>query len=1118
MDENDTLFEYFLENNSDFENLEEIEFTEAYLEQLINSEESILLNAETDNSTLIQQILDIQVNEQESNIFHPGSFIQAHKIIQNQEKNEYSSSSDDEIENKNINIEPNLENKMHIIDETLSNIPLSTLGTWQIDANIATDFFNNKVSLGVCMSHFNYDQKNHINQTKQLRKTEKSIVHRRRCLFCGLNFCFFSRGKNCRQHSWNIFNKNIQVACNGQFSCNALAACLDIAKLADEDFLDPRYICCKCFEINGGHIHQKSGSGKPKFNCKTTGLHDEDNNKILITIANWLLHVVENNDNDKKEIVIKHILNSTLDCLQEFLLKKNKNENTNENTNKNNKKLPSLFIFQILLKINKIPNTYSIDSIQPDISNEKWSEIGKILANKIWKSRKEINQNKIEIQNPTSLENYYSAFPIFLTNFFESLIKEIFEKKLYLSNIKLKSRKNPLKLLNNQKILKIVTFMVSILVGITFPKLRVWFTQILASLSRKTKLNQQFRRLLSTLQISGHTDGQERRLEKVRMKSVDPCLRLKKEENIWNLAIIDNIDFKETTFRYGNIFDTVRNSSHATLRMIFQHQIPFNINEFRNEENEISSPLELFGMNKKIRDTLDIFDNVLDELLNVKIISQEAINYNTNFDMNTVHEKILNYIEYGCEINPPNVVILEPGGNPSSDEGIFESIQMYKNDLKLKDDEYIDVVADEAIFRRLIKLMDKWPQLRPILGQWHTSKDMCSALIVLFSSYGIFDLASLLGVKFLEKLESVVDYRSTVRVLELIWTAWAGIFKAHRIGIRVGNYNLQKSALAAFSGLFASAGKSRYASSVCHFFNILTKFPQLENKLRCVASIKINDDEKRKGHYFAYDEALETFGVKFIKQNITGDVINIENLKNQIKSVQNERDRIGILLSEYLDDPTVSTGNRAINQRYDAMWNLVKTLLQEFECTNETFLNNDMWKNIYREQLTVEGVIRLKNCFPDGIIRMRAIYYEDVLKTRPIQTGRSKLGVRKLKILTFQKELKEAKKKTTQNSELQLQSQLNLETPSTQILPIRNEEQNIHIINEANNIELPITRKRKRVANSEEEKLLEPLILSYNEPTNEEFKEILNTLSEEWDLSRVKQYVKYRRKKILENI
>ncbi|RIA87430.1 hypothetical protein C1645_827802 [Glomus cerebriforme] len=262
--------------------------------------------------------------------------------------------------------------------------------------------------------------------------------------------------------------------------------------------------------------------------------------------------------------------------------------------------------------------------------------------------------------------------------------------------------------------------------------------------------------------------------------------------------------------------------------------------------------------------------------------------------MAVVHEKILNHVKYGCKVDSPNVVILESGGVPSSDE-------------------------------------DNWPQLRPILGQWHTSKDMCSVLIVLFSSYDIFNLANFLGVKFLEKLESVVDYRSTVRVLELIWTSVA-------LAI-LGNYDLQKNALAAFGGLFASAAKTRYASSVCHFI--------------------------------------------------------------------------------------ASTGNHAINQRYDTMWNLVNILLQEFDKTNESFLNNDMWKNVYRTQLTVEGVTRLKNCFPDGVIRMRAIYYEDVLKTRSIQPGRSKLGVPKLKILTFQKELKEAakNKKTTERTQT-LDSQL----------------------------------------------------------------------------------------------
>jgi len=41
---------------------------------------------------------------------------------------------------------------------------------------------------------------------------------------------------------------------------------------------------------------------------------------------------------------------------------------------------------------------------------------------------------------------------------------------------------------------------------------------------------------------------------------------------------------------------------------------------------------------------------------------------------------------------------------------------------------------------------------------------------------------------------------------------------------------------------------------------------------------------------------------------------------------------------------------------------------------------------------------------------MQIIYYEDVLKTRSIQLERSKLGISKLRISNFQKELKEIKK------------------------------------------------------------------------------------------------------------
>ncbi|CAG8555367.1 19774_t:CDS:2 [Racocetra fulgida] len=42
-----------------------------------------------------------------------------------------------------------------------------------------------------------------------------------------------------------------------------------------------------------------------------------------------------------------------------------------------------------------------------------------------------------------------------------------------------------------------------------------------------------------------------------------------------------------------------------------------------------------------------------------------------------IHQKILTFIPKGCFIDPPNIVILEAGGMPNDDEGIFESCEMY---------------------------------------------------------------------------------------------------------------------------------------------------------------------------------------------------------------------------------------------------------------------------------------------------------------------------------------------------------------------------------------------------------------------------------------------------------
>ena len=120
---------------------------------------------------------------------------------------------------------------------------------------------------------------------------------------------------------------------------------------------------------------------------------------------------------------------------------------------------------------------------------------------------------------------------------------------------------------------------------------------------------------------------------------------------------------------------------------------------------------------------------------------------------------------------------------------------MYLQDLGQN---VIDLACDEAIFRRTKTYNDRNLTCRFILGQWHTSEAMAGALITAFSGYGFYNIATALGVRFLEALEKNVDYRATSCVLELIWVA-VGIsinqyvLKLMRNNVRCGKQSLGKT-------------------------------------------------------------------------------------------------------------------------------------------------------------------------------------------------------------------------------------------------------------------------------------------------------------------------------------
>src|SRR5207245_7242358 len=111
---------------------------------------------------------------------------------------------------------------------------------------------------------------------------------------------------------------------------------------------------------------------------------------------------------------------------------------------------------------------------------------------------------------------------------------------------------------------------------------------------------------------------------------------------------------------------------------------------------------------------------------------------------------------------------------------------------------------------------------------------------------------------------------------------------------------------------------------------------QLEEKLRCCGAFKIPQSNPKNVYNvcFGFDKALEMFGVRFIKGNVSGNVIDEENLKNQIKASQNKKERIDLLMREYLDDHLFSHSKRLIKSYQESMWKLVNGLVIIFEMDN----------------------------------------------------------------------------------------------------------------------------------------------------------------------------------------
>ena len=93
-----------------------------------------------------------------------------------------------------------------------------------------------------------------------------------------------------------------------------------------------------------------------------------------------------------------------------------------------------------------------------------------------------------------------------------------------------------------------------------------------------------------------------------------PASKLKTGPNIWNLAVVDNIDISQHTFSYGNIFDVTLHTSHAMLRTVFQIEFPDPETSCPTDHIEQMLPEPLFVDNQFTNEWIEKFNNVFSTL------------------------------------------------------------------------------------------------------------------------------------------------------------------------------------------------------------------------------------------------------------------------------------------------------------------------------------------------------------------------------------------------------------------------------------------------------------------------------------------------------------------------
>jgi len=486
----------------------------------------------------------------------------------------------------------------------------------------------------------------------------------------------------------------------------------------------------------------------------------------------------------------------------------------------------------------------------------------------------------------------------------------------------------------------------------------------------------------------------------------------------------DNIDIQESTFGSTGIYNRARQTHHGVIGARFEFA------------NIIPSPINL------IKHTSEYIDSLLTRMSSPPAGPQSRAEVARNAIAAA-------RADIRRDVPAVTVNILPSGPGTATDNiGIVTSMNMTLKDARAMPTEAtsgIPLAGDHPIFMKQLKLTKANPSFRSIIslpGTWHTSNAVNRAVFHLWSGFGLYSLAQLLGVVHLEQMHTGVNAAATTRTMTLLvqvtgsalvrlhpnaktFSELIDATKEHKVqaaiavlffyaaaavslhhGIRENRPDLQMAAIRDLAPLMAGLGRHQYALLMAHV---------LHDEQRILDTLmKVGAVGHRAGHAMAVDEALENHGVRLSKQNLPSTRTDADGLRTHITTINLLTERAKRLKDMCLHNVTSTPPDKESTRYDEAVTYAADTLEAALRLPVEEALQTPLFRaaTCFHDSKSVTALLTLKE---EGQRRLDTSFFPEVRGESFSRKGR---GARALPNVVYEVKARKTTKKTKPVEEL----------------------------------------------------------------------------------------------------